>query len=182
MASIWLLLIATCVYMLLDHSYQPAQTNASVAAWPTNSRLSRNSSGIQLVMFAHPCCPCTAASLNELDRLVREIPDGTIATIAFNIRGLSAEDLAHADNLKLLKDSEKLTLFYDDGSEADAFGATVSGELLAFDCSGRRLFRGGLTAARGHAGESVGRDVLQQIAGGQFLDACETPVYGCRLP
>ncbi|MGV3486592.1 MAG: hypothetical protein ACO1RT_19395 [Planctomycetaceae bacterium] len=181
-AVVWLTVIIGCVYWLFDHSYRPAQIGEVVAEWPRESSLNQGASGFRLVMFAHPCCPCTAASLSELDELLRRAPKGTTAIVAFTTQGLSQEDLSLGENLRIARSLKNVSIHMDDGTEAEAFGASVSGEVLAFDELGRRVFRGGLTSARGHRGESPARSLLQQLLCGQIHTACETPVFGCRLP
>lgn len=72
----------------------------------------------------------------------------------------------------------------DDEIETKRFGALTSGQVLAYDARGDLVFRGGLTAARGHEGESVGNRALVSFA----LDPVgsnEIPpssdVFGCSL-
>ena len=68
-----------------------------------------------------------------------------------------------------------------DGREALRFGAVTSGQTLLYDVSGRLLFNGGITAARGHAGTNDGRDaVLSLLANGSSLRHT-TRVFGCSL-
>ena len=48
----------------------------------------------------------------------------------------------------------------DDGAEARRFGAETSGQTLLYDEHGALLFSGGITGARGHAGDNAGRASL----------------------
>src|SRR5262245_8604518 len=41
--------------------------------WPANSVLARDPARHTLVMFAHPRCPCTQASVSELARLMASL-------------------------------------------------------------------------------------------------------------
>jgi hypothetical protein len=75
------------------------------------------------------------------------------------------------------------------GAEAVRFGALTSGECVLFAADGRRLFHGGITAARGHEGDNAGQDRLMDLlrAGTAAVEmpsvsgAASTPVYGCPL-
>jgi hypothetical protein len=67
------------------------------------------------------------------------------------------------------------------GREAARFGAGASGLTLLYGASGRLLFSGGVTAARGHEGDNAGRDALAGLLAGDANVEVETPVYGCRL-
>ena len=71
-----------------------------------------------------------------------------------------------------------------DETETKRFGALTSGQVLVYDEDGDLVFRGGLTSARGHEGESVGNRALVSFA----LDpprSNEVPasseVFGCSL-
>jgi hypothetical protein len=68
-----------------------------------------------------------------------------------------------------------------DGREARAFGAVVSGHALLFDPAGALLFSGGLTAARGHEGDSVGQaSILAALRGGPS-GAASAATFGCEV-
>jgi hypothetical protein len=80
----------------------------------------------------------------------------------------------------------------DDGREARRFGVEASGETLLYDADGSLLFSGGITAARGHAGDNAGRTELVSLLNhepssrtnivdrtGSHRDA--TSVFGCPL-
>ena len=50
----------------------------------------------------------------------------------------------------------------DDGAEARRFGAETSGQTLLYDARGALAFSGGITGARGHAGDNAGRASLRR--------------------
>jgi hypothetical protein len=67
------------------------------------------------------------------------------------------------------------------GAEAALFRAVTSGQLIVYDPSGKLLFRGGITGARGHEGDNVGlARALALITGGR-ADQNESKVFGCAL-
>jgi hypothetical protein len=67
------------------------------------------------------------------------------------------------------------------GVEAARFGAETSGFVTLFDVSGHLLFRGGITASRGHAGDNVGADAIVSLVNGAPARHRQTPVFGCGL-
>ncbi len=67
------------------------------------------------------------------------------------------------------------------GREALRFGAATSGQTLLYDASGRLLFSGGITPARGHAGDNDGSDALLELLSGGSGRHHQTPVFGCSL-
>jgi hypothetical protein len=67
------------------------------------------------------------------------------------------------------------------GREARRFGASVSGQTVVYDQGGRLRFAGGITGARGHAGDNAGRrQVMRQLASSAGAGGA-TPVFGCEL-
>jgi hypothetical protein len=57
----------------------------------------------------------------------------------------------------------------------------TSGQVLLYDVSGRLVFRGGITAGRGHAGDNVGRDNVVAFLLHDTVPAESTPVFGCSI-
>ena len=133
-------------------------------------------------MFAHPACPCTNASLRNLAELSSTLSPDVETTIIFVTRGLDPALIATAPNVLAARLIPRISLVFDDGSEVDRFGAKVSGEVFAFNDAGERIYRGGLTSARGHAGDSEGRRQLKRAFGGEARAPFEAHVFGCRLP
>jgi hypothetical protein len=75
-----------------------------------------------------------------------------------------------------------VTLVRDEGGrEATRFRALASGLTVLYGPDGRRLFSGGITASRGHEGDSFGRRRLLAILDGHPADRDESPVFGCAL-
>jgi hypothetical protein len=67
------------------------------------------------------------------------------------------------------------------GVEAARFGAKTSGHVVAYDEQGTLAFAGGITPARGHVGDNMGRRSLERVlAGSTAVDATRV-VLGCSL-
>src|SRR5215472_11422328 len=67
------------------------------------------------------------------------------------------------------------------GIEARRFGATTSGQVLLYDGAGRLMFRGGITSARGHEGDNVGRARIAALLAHSDATPRQSPVFGCPL-
>ena len=67
------------------------------------------------------------------------------------------------------------------GVEAARFGAGTSGAVLLYSSDGTLLFAGGITPARGHQGDSFGRQRLLALLDGAAADRRDAPVFGCAL-
>lgn len=175
----WLLLAAVAWHLLFRHAYYPSKTPR-----PEESRISvQTSNCYRVLLFAHPLCPCTRATLMELDESLARIPAKTSIKIVFETAGLNPEEVSNSALVHFVKERQRIEVQFDaQGRESRRFGATVSGEVLAFDPAGRLRFRGGLTPGRGHQGDATGQAQFERIVSGSSTDFCCAPVYGCRLP
>ena len=68
-----------------------------------------------------------------------------------------------------------------DAVEAGRFHAQTSGHALLYDAAGRLLFSGGITGARGHAGDNAGVGAVEALMRGDASIGRTTPVFGCAL-
>jgi hypothetical protein len=68
-----------------------------------------------------------------------------------------------------------------DGKEAERFGSKTSGQVMLFAADGRSIFRGGITAGRGHVGANAGRSAIESIVLGAQQVVDSTMVFGCPL-
>lgn len=69
----------------------------------------------------------------------------------------------------------------DQGRTARLFSARTSGQALLYDAEGRLCFQGGITPARGHAGDNPGSDAIAALVKHRSLSFASTPVFGCAL-
>jgi hypothetical protein len=68
-----------------------------------------------------------------------------------------------------------------EGAEASRFAVATSGAVVLYDPAGRLLFRGGITAARGHEGDSFGQERIASLLTTGAADRADAPVFGCAL-
>ena len=149
--------------------------------WPPGATIQREPGKPTLVMFAHPRCACTRASLTELSRLMVRVGDGVTAYVVFARPDGVDDAWMQTDSVERARNIPGVTVIVDTAhGEAEAFGAHTSGTVLLFDSAGTRVFNGGITAARGHEGDSTGQErIVALVHGGAPSGA--TPVYGCAL-
>jgi hypothetical protein len=134
----------------------------------------------QLTVFAHPYCPCTRAALRELTEMTHAAPELSVRVLF--VRPVGARgDWEHSDSWETAARIPGVEVTCDaNGAEARRFGAETSGFAVLTDSTGRVVFRGGLTQARGRTGESAGRRaVLAWVSSGS--GATTAPVFGCPL-
>jgi len=160
---------------------RPGDPGRAVPTWPAQSSIVRATDRATLLLFAHPLCPCTRATLAELERVVAACADRIDARVVFSWEGSESP----GDELGLIAKARDIAhvSVVDDlgGREARRFGIATSGEVLLYEPDGTLAWRGGITASRGHEGDSEGKSAL--IA--RILDGTPArgtfPVFGCPL-
>ncbi len=136
----------------------------------------------RLVLFAHPRCPCTRATLDELEQLVAHCQGRLSIHVLFFKPAGTADTWAETDLWRRAAALPGVSVSCDeDGREARRAGAFTSGHALLYDTRGRLLFSGGLTNSRGHAGDGAGRAAVLALLAGEPADRAQTPVFGCPL-
>lgn len=134
----------------------------------------------RLYMFLHPRCPCSVASVNELARIMSRSSGVLDATVYF-VRPESQPANWERGRLWNLTSSVPGVHVESDvgGRVAAHFNASTSGEVFVYDRLGKLCFHGGITAARGHAGDNLGQSAVIAIALGEKSDVECSPVFGC---
>ena len=70
--TVWLSLVVTGMAMIIRYANVPGASGVKPVNWPADSQIALDANRFTLVMFAHPHCPCTRASLGELEQLTLE--------------------------------------------------------------------------------------------------------------
>ena len=177
----WLFATAAGLATLAAYANRPGQLGQPPALWPVDTGITRTRDGATLVVALHPACACSKATLEQLDRLAGFKP-GAVRIVALVAQYAALP--ADADVLSAtLAPMRNITRIADPNAAlAQRFGALTSGHALLYDPAGRLRFSGGLTRARGHAGDSPGLDVLRSYVEGQPLPTlATTSVFGCAL-
>ena len=176
--SSWALLLAAGLAWAQRYAARPGEPAAAISRWPGDTRLARHAGTPQLLLFAHPECPCTRAALRELERLVPRL-SGADVTVVFSTA--DGSDPRRSTLWTLASQIAGAALAADPGGrEARLFGAATSGQAQLFGSAGEVLFRGGLTPARGHEGAAGGQDAIVELLAGRRAPSTAA-VFGCSL-
>ncbi len=182
-AIAWGVLAVIGYSCMVFYSTAPAKSAMSVGPFPVQSALARGS-GLTLITFLHPRCPCSKASVSELQELLAQskFPSNlTVYAVVSQPHGCSS-DFTQGAILDSLSNMKNVQLIIDkDDLESQRFGARTSGQTLLFDSQGNCLFCGGITAARGEVGANAGVDALRQCINSGQTALKKTPVFGCSL-
>lgn len=160
----------------------PGSVGAVPATWPVESVVSPAPDVHDLVVLVHPRCPCSRASLEELDRLVASCGERLAVHVLLYRPGDEESGWTRGDLRARAEAIPGVTCLEDpDGREAERFGARTSGHVSLYDPAGRLAFSGGITGSRGHAGDNAGRRAIAAIVDGRRTADAATPVFGCPL-
>jgi hypothetical protein len=153
-----------------------------VTLFPRSSAVLLVTDKLTLVFFAHPHCPCTRASLHELDGLLAETQNRVSVTVVFTIPDGVPAHWEEGDLWKSATRIPGLRVIRDQGGgEAHRFDVEGSGHVLLYAPSGKLLFSGGITASRGHEGDNLGRSAIVSFILDGHSPVSHTPVFGCSL-
>jgi hypothetical protein len=175
----WLAMVSMGLGWLADYSNQagaPATTAPAAIAPQAATSLHQ----FRLLMFAHPHCPCTAASLNELAKLMSGVASDVDAIVYFYRPAGASDDWALGRLWSSAAAIPGVHVLTDpNGDVAARFGSTTSGEVLLYDASGRLRFHGGITPGRGHEGDNLGESTVTSMITGNLTNVDHCPVFGC---
>jgi hypothetical protein len=180
---VWLALILAGFVILGRETYRPAPRAIIASTFPASPTLALDPQRYTLLVFVHPQCPCTEATLSNLDRLRTQAGGNLAVTIVFTIppgappgweKGRLWTAANHLTSVSILRDVN--------GVEARRFGVTTSGHVLVYTPQGLLLFSGGITPARGQEGDSPGGLAIIHLTKEHSpSDKVEKPVFGCTL-
>lgn len=181
--ALWTVGVLAGAFEMTRYAGTPgAQSASAPARWPDALALSRDPHRMTLVMLVHPHCACSRASLHELDEVMAHAQGRIAARVVFVQPAGASDDWVHSDLWRLATGIANVTVAVDrDGGIARALNATTSGQTALYDPTGKLLFAGGLTPARGHEGGNVGVDAALAVTKSNSTAGFATPVYGCSL-
>jgi len=178
----WIISVLCGLTALFFYEFKGETPTAVGAAWPDSSVLERDFKRPTLVFFVHPRCPCTAAGIAELDRVLSSNPEAFRTYVVLPVPADDAPSWHSGNNITAAKRLPDASIIPDPaGAIAGTFGIRTSGTALVYDTVGDLRFRGGLTASRGHEGENFGTLALRALAKGNTPERHESPVFGCEV-
>lgn len=181
-AIVWSLAIVGGFGALMSYENTPGASKVSSNDWPTDGGIYRDVGRANLIMLAHPLCPCTRASVGELAEIMAQ-SQGLVKThVVFYEPSAGFEDWERATLCRDAAAIPGVTVVFDPGGrEARRFGAETSGHVVLFNADGKRIFSGGITRSRGVAGVSVGRSAVLDLILRGTASENSAPVFGCSL-
>jgi hypothetical protein len=182
LVGVWGLGIAAGLAWSIDYDARPETQATPPKAWPQQSTIARSRKGATLVMFVHAHCPCSRASLAELESILRQHANDVAAYVCFVKEPQQPIDWVHSELWRQAASIPGVLVTCDEsGEEARLFNARTSGQTLLYDARGNLAFAGGITAARGHFGPNRGSWLLESHIAQKTSARSTSPVFGCGL-
>jgi hypothetical protein len=179
---VWLIGVGWTMKKIMDYKMTPGVQASASLSWPSKSDLQRKAGQATLLLFVHPRCPCTRATLSELARLMTSLQGRLSTWVVFIQPDSFSENWVKTDLWTEARRIPDVQTFIDkNGQEARIFGSSTSGQVLVYAPDGRLLFNGGITPSRGHEGDNLGvRRIISLVRTGR-ADQTQSAVFGCAL-
>jgi len=182
LVAAWLVAAGVGLAVMLNYQNAAGHAGETPAHWPAQAAMPLAIERATLLMFVHPRCPCSRASMEALNRLLTKCNGQVAAHVLFLQPAGLSDDWPQTGLWRSASAIPGVTVRADrDGAEAQRFGAETSGFVVLYSGRGELLFKGGITAARGHMGDSAGINLIASLSAGKSNRAGQTPVYGCSL-
>lgn len=179
---VWLPIVGFGIRTLLAYSFTAGRPAAPVETLPRGTPVRPVSGHASLVVFLHPQCPCSRASIGELALIMARSREKVETTAFFYLPASEPEAWAHTDLWREAAAIPGVHPVIDrQAAMARTFGAFTSGQTLLYDSSGHLVFSGGITAYRGHSGDNAGRDSIVAWLQDGATPRTRTAVFGCSL-
>jgi len=180
--AVWLLAAGGGTIALIARESQQAERTSTPGTWPGNTSLHRAPGRSTLLMFVHPNCPCTRASIAQLLQVVDRMPPAERPETIFVSRPAAVKDWRSEWLTSMAAAVPGSTIVRDENAvEASRFGAAASGHVLLYGPDGSLRFDGGVTMGRGHQGDNDASDALAARLADARRAPAQTAVFGCSI-
>lgn len=192
-AGIWLTLVAFGLGFLMVYANRPGEQGDPLETWPKNELVQLSGTEPTLLVFAHPKCPCTTATMTELDRIMQRCRGDVDCHVLFFQADGTDDEWSQTPAWRSAESIAGVEVKLDPRSQAATqFGVRTSGHVLLYDRDGNLAFEGGITPSRGHPGDNPGREQIVNLLRGAPSDSAgieqqsteksdSTCVFGCPL-
>lgn len=182
----WSALIVLGSAVFTRYEFTPGPLQTAPLRWPSDTKLRATPGGFALLLFLHPLCTCseaTIAELRHLEEALAQLPNQPRlhTRVVFAAASGLPGNWRESPTVRLARSVPGWTVVYDDGAEARRFGARTSGMLSAYGADGSLVFSGGVTVARGQRGENPGLASLRAALTQRQPALKPNRVFGCAL-
>ena len=178
--AFWSLVIGIGTVWMTDYNSRPGRAAVSPAILPDDD-LKQFEYLPKVLVFLHPQCPCSRATLAELARLNTRNAGLADVHIFFYQPSDQADEWSKTDLWRQAAAIPNVSVDIIGKEKLQKFGAITSGQILLYDTQKRLVFSGGITDGRGHEGDNDGRESIEKYLQTGETTVSQTPVFGCIL-
>jgi hypothetical protein len=180
---LWAFGLGVGLHWISTYQSSVGESGRAPASWPQAAALHPVKGSPTLLMFVHPQCSCSRASLSELSALLEKRQRPISAWVIVLKPQGSASSWEQTSLVRQARAIPGVQVVLDEaGAEAARFGARTSGHLVLYGEDGQLQFSGGITGTRGHVGDNRHlQQVINTLAGNGGGQSPFAPVYGCSL-
>ncbi|HYF15992.1 MAG TPA: hypothetical protein VD971_13060 [Phycisphaerales bacterium] len=180
--AVWAVALGIGLVAMARYEVTPGAPAAAPVSWPPGTALTRGGDRPVVVMFVHPRCPCTRASIARFGEVMAGADGSVDAYVACYVPSNADKAWEESETWRTAASIPGVRVVRDsDGREARRFGASTSGQVFVFDAAGALLFEGGITAGRGQAGDNAWSAAVAALVRGREAGVSTAPVFGCAL-
>lgn len=184
LAGVFLILACGFAGFAMNFKSCFSTNNAAAIKWPKFARLARAEQVPTLIVFLHPHCYNSTATMDELQKVLPALKGRVQVYLTIYAPEQMGDAWIKRGVWRQALKMPNVNLYLDkNGEDSELFGAQSSGEAFLYDTSGELVFHGGLTKSWALAGENKGMDAM--VARVMNLDtrtvAYETPVLGRNI-
>ncbi|SMP75553.1 AhpC/TSA family protein [Neorhodopirellula lusitana] len=172
---------------LMSYSNTPGETRTTVPQVIPTELISTTLSDekraqSKVLVFYHPHCPCTRATIRSLQRLESMFaPDTQIVGYAYQPASKD-DNWIETTTTQALRSLQNATVLADrDAQACEDFEIVTSGHVLVYDHNGELKFSGGITPSRGHEGSCASGTAFLNSVNGKTNAEQSWPVFGCPI-
>src|SRR4051812_38506323 len=113
-AGLWVIGLGIGFGVLSHYENTPGIKGAVISDWPATSRIPRLTNRATLIMFLHPQCPCSMASIEQFSTLLKTFRGNVDAHVVFFKPRNSADDWAKSDLWNIARKLPNIHIHFDE--------------------------------------------------------------------
>jgi len=181
-AVLWSSALLLAMEQMWTYSMTPGTAPSVPQRWPGSSLVTHSGTRATLIMFLHPRCTCSNASLVELQQIARNHQDVLSLWVLIHEPPDAPPGWDSTSTVERARRILNATTVLDrGGAEARRFAVTTSGHVVVYDAARALQFSGGITGARGHLGDNEGLRSVVALLRGDSTSRRTHPTLGCGL-
>ncbi|MEZ5427123.1 MAG: hypothetical protein R2747_12710 [Pyrinomonadaceae bacterium] len=178
---VWMIVIGVGFVWITDYSSRPSLPANISPHLPEGVFPEAVSDRPKILLFVHPKCVCSRATMSELARMVSDTEGLSEIKIFFYKPAGQSEEWVKTDLWEKARRIPGVSIGTMNEDQINKFGVVTSGQVILYDGGGDLVFSGGITLGRGHEGKSKGREAIETFLRGGRPEIREMAVFGCSL-